>query len=94
MERLRSAWVYLYTDAARRLDFYLLWLSRLSPFLSTQLSTIYLYNYNYNVIQVPLRDGGGRGAEPLEDIRLHTEQQRPDGRDGGECEVRGGAVCG
>ena len=45
-------------------------------------------------IQVPLRDGGGRGAEPLEDIRLHTEQQRPDDRDGGEREVRGGAVCG
>ena len=54
---------------------------------------LYLYNYIY-IIQVPLRDGGGRGAEPLEDIRLHTEQQRPDGRDGGECEVRGGAVCG
>ena len=53
-----------------------------------------IINYIY-IIQVPLRDGGGRGAEPLEDIRLHTEQQRPDGRDGGECEVTTeGAVCG
>ena len=64
--------------------------------LITKLEFIYyiciIINYIY-IIQVPLRDGGGRGAEPLEDIRLHTEQQRPDGRDGGECQVRG-AVCG